>query len=73
MTCQLELSIELLNLQIPYKYVVFTEKSQMKKNWCYEFIRLPGRTHGDPNRALNLSKGAIQQATDKGIIIFSVM
>ncbi|XP_064403130.1 E3 ubiquitin-protein ligase RNF213-like isoform X2 [Halichondria panicea] len=67
MTCQLELSVELLNLQIPYKYVVFTEKSLTKKDGWYEFIRLPERTRGDLNRALNLSQGEIQQATVEGV------
>ena len=69
MTCQLELSVELLNLQIPYKYVVFTEKSLTKKDGWYEFIRLPERTRGDLNRALNLSQGEIQQATVEGIVL----
>ncbi len=67
MTCQLELSVKLLNLKIPYKYVVFTEKSQTKKDWCYEFIRLPEGRRGNPNRVLNLSHRAIQQATDEGM------
>ena len=70
MTCQLELSVKLLNFQIPYKYVVFTEKSQAKKDGCYEFIRFPGRRHGgDPNRVLNLSQRTIKQAIDQGIFL----
>ncbi len=66
-TCQLNLSVRLLKLKIPYKYVVFTENSRAKKDGCYEFIRLPERRYGDPNRALNLSQRALKQATDEGM------
>ena len=68
MTGQLELRVKLLDLKIPYKYVVFTEKSRTKEDGWYEFIRLPERKRGDPNRALNLSQRAIQQATDEGML-----
>ncbi len=71
-TGQLELSVKLLKLKIPYKYVVFTEKSQTKKDWCYEFIRLPERRYGNPNRVLNLSQKVIQQATEEGMFWYNV-
>ncbi len=66
MTCQLALDTTLLETNIPYKYVVFTEKSQMVKDGWYEFISL-GRSHVDPNRVLKLSHDTIRQATDKGV------
>ena len=71
MTGQLELSVKLLELKIPYKYVVFTEKSQTKEDRCYEFVRLAENRHDgrDPNRVLNLSKRARKQAIDEGRII----
>ena len=68
-TVQLELSVTLLKLKIPYKYVVFTEKSQTKEDGWYEFIRLvENRFGGDPNRVLHLSERAIKQAINEGII-----
>ncbi len=72
MTGQLELSVKLLKLKIPYKYVVFTEKSQTKEDGCYEFIRLVENRHeGDPNRVFNLSERAIKQAIDEGINVIN--
>ncbi len=67
MTGQLELSVQLLEIKIPYKYVVFTDKSRTKEDGWYEFIRLAENKHGgDPNRVLNLTERA---RIDESIII----
>ena len=66
MTCQLPLRPELLKLCIPYKYVVYTTKSISKHDGWYEFIRLPDRRSGDPNRVLNVNVSQFKQAKNEG-------
>ena len=66
MTCVLVLTPEILEICVPYKYVVHTSKSQSKKDGCYEFIRLPKGRIKDPNRVLKLTPAQSDQAVSEG-------
>ena len=66
MTCKLVLTCETLELCIPYKYVVYTSKSQSKQDGCYEFIRLPNKRIKDPNRVLRLTPAQLDKAVSEG-------
>jgi len=66
MSCKLLLDPDIIEFRIPYKYVIFTKKSEAIEDGCYEFIKVPTK-YGILNRVLMLTTAEQQEAREKGI------
>ena len=58
MTCTLSINADLLEIPVPYKYVVYSPKME-KEDDCYEYLHGYG---GNPNRCLRISENKFSKA-----------